>query len=148
VRLDLPLGQGLLGSPEAVADALGIPLPITSAQRSAYEQALRDAQADVAAYLHRPVIPRVTTLRAVTPRWARTLDEADAWPVYLDDLAEVISYRADADDTYDVDLLVGLNGPQEESLVRYVVANAAESIRQRPDQDGGGRRVSSVSAEG
>ncbi|MFI6686606.1 hypothetical protein [Streptomyces sp. NPDC050485] len=148
VRLDLPLGQGLIGSPESVADALGVPLPLTSAQRAAYEQALRDAQADVAAYLNRPVIPRVTTLRAVTPRWAQPLDEIDAWPAGPDDLAEVITYRANADGTYDVDLLVGLNGAQEEPLVRYVVAHAAESIRQRPDHDGGGRRVSSVSAEG
>ncbi|MFD7334926.1 hypothetical protein ACFV98_02835 [Streptomyces violascens] len=148
VRLDLPLGQGLIGSPESVADALGIPLTLTSAQRTAYEQALRDAQADVVAYLNRPVIPRVTTLPGVTPRWAHALDEPDAWPIHLDDLTEVITYRANADGTYDVDLLVGLNGPQEETLARYVVAHAAESIRQRPDQNGGGRRVTSVSAEG
>ncbi|GHF33650.1 hypothetical protein GCM10010218_13430 [Streptomyces mashuensis] len=150
VRLDLPLGQGLVGSPEAVADALGVPLPLTSPQRSRYEEEIRNAQADVAAYLNRPsLVPRATTLRGVTPRWTDALDDIDAWPVHLDDIAEVVSCRPNSDGTYDVDLLVGLNGAQEESVVRYVVAHAAESIRQRQDQGAGaGRRVSSVSAEG
>ncbi|MDI3407679.1 hypothetical protein [Streptomyces cavernicola] len=149
VRLDLPLGRGLVGSPEAVADALGVPLPLTFAQRSAYEEEMRNAQADVVAHLNRPLVPTATTLRGVTPRWTDALDDIDDWPVHLDDIAEVITYRANADGTYDVDLLVGLNGAQEETVVRYVVAHAAESARQRPDQSAvSGRRVSSVSAEG
>ncbi|GGW95201.1 hypothetical protein [Streptomyces noursei] len=149
VRLDLPLGQGLVGSPEAVADALGVPLPLTSAQRSTYEEEIRNAQADVAAYLNRPLVPTATTLRGVTPHWTDALDDIEAWPIQLDDIAEVITYRANTDGTYDVDLLVGLNGTQEEAVVRYVVAHAAESARQRPDQStGSGRRVTSVSAEG
>ncbi|MGC5042500.1 hypothetical protein ACLQ16_04185 [Streptomyces albidoflavus] len=149
VRLDLPTGQGLVGSPEAVADALGVPLPLSSAQRSAYEEEIRNAQADVAAYLNRPLVPTATTLRGVTPRWADALDDIEAWPVHLDDIAEVVSYRTNPNGTYDVDLLVGLNAAQEETVVRYVVAHAAESVRQRPDQSSGsGRRVSSVSAEG
>ncbi|MFG2141835.1 hypothetical protein [Streptomyces sp. NPDC048650] len=148
VRLDLPTSQGLVGSPEAVADALGVPLPLSSAQRGAYEEEIRNAQADVAAYLNRPLVPTATTLRAVTPYWTDALDDIDAWPALLDDIAEVITYRANPDGTYDVDLLVGLNGAQEETVVRYVVAHAAESVRQRPDQRGPGRRVSSVSAEG
>lgn len=149
VRLDLPTGQGLVGSPEAVADALGAPLPLTSAQRAAYEEEIRNAQADVAAHINRPLVPSATTLCGVTPRWADALDNIDTWPVHLNDIAEVVSYRANPDGTYDVDLLVGLNGAQEETVVRYVVAHAAESLRQRPDQSAGpGRRVSSVSAEG
>ncbi|MFE3139631.1 hypothetical protein [Streptomyces scopuliridis] len=149
VRLDLPTGQGLVGSPEAVADALGIPLPLASTQRGAYEEEIRNAQADVAAYLNRSLVPTATTLRGLTPHWTDTLDDIDTWPLHLDDIAEVISYRANPDGTYDVDLLVGLNGAQEEAVVRYVVAHAAESVRQRPDQNAGaGRRVSSVSAEG
>ncbi|MFF9901232.1 hypothetical protein [Streptomyces longispororuber] len=147
--LDLPLGQGLVGSPEAVADALDVPLPLTAPQRAAFQQALRDAQADVVGYLKRPVVPRAVTLHAVTPRWTDALEEADCWPTeHLDDFVEVISYRQLADGRYDVDLLVGLNGPQEEIVVRYVVAHAAESVRQRSGEHGGGRRVSSVSAEG
>ncbi|MEV0444628.1 hypothetical protein AB0I84_04405 [Streptomyces spectabilis] len=148
-RLDLPVGQGLVGSPEAVADALGVPLPLTSAQRSTYEGEIRNAQADVVAYLNRTLVPTATTLRGITPHWPDALDDIAAWPVHLDDIAEVISYRANPDGTYDVDLLVGLNGAQEETVVRYVVAHAAESVRQRPGQSAdSGRRVSSVSAEG
>ncbi|WP_030777648.1 hypothetical protein [Streptomyces sp. NRRL S-920] len=149
VRLDLPTGQGLVASPEAVADALGVPLPLTSGQRSTYEEEIRNAQADVAAYLNRTLVPTATTLRGITPHWADALDDIDAWPVHLDDIAEVVSYRANPDGTYDVDLLVGLNGAREESVVRYVVAHAAESVRQRPGENAGAsRRVSSVSAEG
>ncbi|MFD3514907.1 hypothetical protein [Streptomyces sp. NPDC058657] len=149
VRLDLPLGQGLVGSPEAVADALGTALPLTSAQRSTYEEAIRDAQADVAAYLNRSLVPTARTLRGVTPRTNDALDDIDAWPLHIDDFASVVSYRAQPGGTYDVDLLIGLNGAQEEAVVRYVVAHAAESVRQRNDQGAGpGRRISSVSAEG
>ncbi|MFI1201613.1 hypothetical protein ACH4VR_19540 [Streptomyces sp. NPDC020883] len=149
VRLDLPTDQGLVGSPEAVADALGVPLPLTSAQRSTYEQEIRNAQADVAAYLNRSLVPTATTLRGLTPRWADALDDVDTWLLDFDDIAEVVSYRTNSDGTYDVDLLVGLNAAKEETVVRYVVAHAAESVRQRPDQTTGpGCRVSSVSAEG
>ncbi|MGA5135233.1 hypothetical protein ACPCTO_36200 [Streptomyces olivoreticuli] len=148
--LDLPRGLGLVSSPEAVADALGVPLPLSAAQRAAYEQALRAAQADVAAYLGRPLVPRVVTLRALTPRWTDALEEAGSWPLPdEDDFVEVTSYRSRGDGTYDVDFLVGLNGVEEETAVRYVTAHAAESERQRPEGFGGtGRRVSSVSAEG
>ncbi|MCX4677612.1 hypothetical protein OG413_20280 [Streptomyces sp. NBC_01433] len=149
VRLDLPTGQGLVASPEAVADALGVPLPLTSVQRAAYEEEIRGAQDDVATYLNRPLVPAVTTARGLTPLWTDALDDIDAWPVQFDDFADVIAHRPNPDGTYDVDLLIGLNGAQEKSVVRYVVAHAAESIRQRPGQNTGpGRRVSSVSAEG
>lgn len=148
-RLDLPTDQGLVGSPEAVADALGVPLPLTSAQRSTYEEEIRNAQADVAAYLNRSLVPTATTLRGLTPSWADALDDVDTWPLDFDDIAEVVSYRANDGGTYDVDFLVGLNAAKEETVVRYVVAHAAESVRQRPAQTTGpGRRVSSVSAEG
>lgn len=150
VRLDLPMGMGLVTSPEAVADSLGVPLPITADQRSALETAIRNAQADVVAYLNRPVVPRALTLRAATPFYTGNLDDAESWPLPdQDDLVEVIAYRPHGDGTYDVDFLVGLNGATEETIVRYVTAHAAESERQRPGGVGSsGRRVSSVSAEG
>lgn len=150
VRLDLPMGMGLVASPEAVADALGVPLPITAEQRSALETAIRNAQADVVGYLNRPVVPKAITLRAVTPFFTGDLDDADSWPLPdQDDTVRVIAYRPHADGTYDVDFLVGLNGATEETIVRYVTAHAAESERQRPGGVGNsGRRVSSVSAEG
>lgn len=149
VHLDLPRGQGLVASPEAVADTLGVPLPLTPSQRSTFEQEIRNAQADVTAYLNRALVPTARTLHGLSPRWRDALDDTEDWPLDLDDFTEVVSYRDNGDGTYDVDLLVGLNGAKEEAVVRYVVAHAAESVRQRSDQtDGPGRRVSSVSAEG
>ena len=150
VRLDLPMGLGLVTSPEAVADALGVPLPLTGEQRSALDTAIRGAQADVIAFLNQPLVPRAVTLPAATPRWTDNLDDPEAWPLPdQDDRVEVIAYRPRGDGTYDVDFLVGLNGAAEEPVVRYVTAHAAESERQRPGGVGSeGRRVSSVSAEG
>ncbi|MFJ4988742.1 hypothetical protein ACIP9H_33700 [Streptomyces sp. NPDC088732] len=150
LRLDLPNGLGLVTSPEAVADELGVPLPLTPEQRTALETAIRKAQADVVGYLHRPVVPRIVTLRAVTPIWAGDLSDPEAWPLPdQDDQVAVLAYRAQAGGTYDVDFLVGLNGSAEESIVRYVTTHAAESERERPGGVGAaGRRVSSVSAEG
>ncbi|MGW1275494.1 hypothetical protein ACWD4V_00860 [Streptomyces tsukubensis] len=151
IRLDLPTGQGLVTSPEAVASALNTPLPLTPAQRDTYETEIRNAQADVAAYLGRPLVPTATTVRGLVPH-SDALNDIRTWPLPIDDIADVVSYRRAADGTYDVDLLVGLNGAREEAVVRYVIAHAAEAVRQRPDPRteaaGAGRRVSSVSAEG
>ncbi|MGI5337660.1 hypothetical protein ACQEVS_09815 [Streptomyces sp. CA-181903] len=95
------------------------------------------------------MVPTATTLPGISPRWTDALEDIETWPVHIDDTAEVVSYRGNPDGTYDVDLLVGLNGAKEETVVRYVVAHAAESVRQRSDGNTGpGRRVSSVSAEG
>lgn len=149
--VDLPLDSGLVASPEAVADELGVPLPLTAPQRTTLQNAVRKAQADVTSYLGRTLIPRATTLRAVTPRWmADALDDPDSWPLPdPDDIVEVAAYRHLGDGTYDVDFLIGLNGAAEEPIVRYVTSHAAESERQRPGGIGAdGRRVSSVSAEG
>ncbi|MER6109378.1 hypothetical protein [Streptomyces hirsutus] len=150
VRLDLPTGLGLVTSPEAVADALGIPLPVTAEQRDTLETAIRAAQAAVVGYLNRPLVPRTVTLAAVTPRWTDDLGNPEAWPLPdQDDQVEVIAYRPRGDGTYDVTFLVGLNGAAQEEVVTYVIAHAAESERQRPGGVGStGRRVSSVSAEG
>jgi hypothetical protein len=149
-RLDLPMGMGLVTSPEAVADELGVPLPITPEQRGALETAIRNAQADVVGHINRPIVPRALTLRAVMPFYTGRLDDADTWPLpEQDDNVVVSAYRANSDGTYDVDFLIGLNGAREETIVRYVTAAATESERQRPGGVGAtGRRVTSVSAEG
>ncbi|MFM9647754.1 hypothetical protein ACKI1S_16600 [Streptomyces galilaeus] len=151
VRLDLPLGLGLVTSPEAVADDLGVPLPLTPAQRDALMTAIRKAQSDVEGYLGRSLVPRVVTRTAVTPYWrpSEDLTDPEAWPFETDDVWRVSAYRDRGDGTYDVDLLVGLDGAAEDPVVRYVTAHAAESERNRPGGVGAqGRRVSSVSAEG
>ncbi|MGW2496263.1 hypothetical protein ACWCV2_17395 [Streptomyces pseudogriseolus] len=151
VRLDLPLGLGLATSPESVADELGVPLPLTLAQRDALTTAIRRAQADVEGYLGRSLVPRVTTYTAITPYWqsSENLTDPEAWPLDIDDEWHVSAYRDRGDGTYDVDVLVGLNGAAEEPIARYITAHAAESERNRPGGVGAqGRRVSSVSAEG
>ncbi|MET9776144.1 hypothetical protein ABZ023_18120 [Streptomyces sp. NPDC006367] len=149
VRLDLPLGLGLVTSPEAVADDLGVPLPLTPAQRDDLSTAIRKAQADVEGYLGQSLVPKIVTHTGVRPYRTTGLNDPEAWPIISDDWAEVAAYRDRGDGTYDVDFLIGLNGAAEKAIVRYVTAHAAESERNRPGGTGAqGRRASSVSAEG
>ncbi|QOV40156.1 hypothetical protein IM697_18185 [Streptomyces ferrugineus] len=151
VRLDLPLGLGLVTSPEAVAKELGVPLPLDAEQRDDLLTAIRKAQADVVAYLGQPAIPQLVTRTALTPYWHRDEDLGDpkSWPFEADDLVQVSAYRPRGDGTYDVDFLVGFDGAAIDPVVRYVTTHAAESERNRPGGVGSqGRRVSSVSAEG
>ncbi|MFI8265274.1 hypothetical protein [Streptomyces sp. NPDC085665] len=149
VRLDLPVGGALLASPEEVADELGLPLPLSANQREAFRTDIAKAQADVSAYLGRPIIPRPQLLRAVAPLFGYDLSDARAWPaVAYDDITTVLNYSPTTDGRYDVRLLVGLHAAEEEPIVRYVVAHAAEMARNRPGGGNGERRVSSVSAEG
>ncbi|OVZ99470.1 hypothetical protein B9W64_37385 [Streptomyces sp. CS159] len=149
VRLDLPLGLGLVTSPEAVADDLGVPLPLTPAQRDDLATAIRRAQSDVEGYLGQSLVPKVVTHTAVRPYRTTDLNDPESWPIASDEWVEVSAYRDRGDGTYDVDFLVGLNGAAEKPVVRYVTAHAAESERNRPGGVGAeGRRVSSVSAEG
>ncbi|MGY1502905.1 hypothetical protein ACW4TU_41125 [Streptomyces sp. QTS52] len=151
VRLDLPLGLGLVTSPEAVAKELGVPLPLTAEQRDDLLTAIRRAQSDVVGYLGQPVIPQLVTRTALTPHWGRgdRLEDPASWPFEVDDPVQVSAYRNRGDGTYDVDFLVGFDGAANDPVVRYVTTHAAESERLRPGDVGSqGRRVSSVSAEG
>ncbi|MEU9781506.1 hypothetical protein AB0H92_11115 [Streptomyces phaeochromogenes] len=151
VRLDLPLGVGLVTSPEAVAKELGVPLPLTAEQRDDLLTAIRKAQADVVGYLGQPVIPQLVTRTALTPHWGRDdrLEDAASWPFEGDDLVQVSAYRDRGNGTYDVDFRVGFDGAAIDPVIRYVTTHAAESERLRPGGVGSqGRRVSSVSAEG
>lgn len=149
VRADLPLGTGLLASAEEIADKLGVSLPLTAAQREKYRDAIAEAQKDIVGYLGRPLVPHPESLLSVTPLYGYAFTDSRAWPVQgLDDVASVVSYADNLDGTYDVRLLVGLDGAAEEPITRYVVAHATEGIRNSPETAGGERRVTSVSAEG
>ncbi|MFJ7004145.1 hypothetical protein ACIQWY_29570 [Streptomyces albidoflavus] len=151
VRLDLPLGLGLVTSPEAVATELGLPLPLTADQRDALMTAILNAQDDVVGYLGQPLVPQLVTRTALTPYWRihEDLAQPDSWPVLFDDLVRVVAYRDRGDGTYDVEFRVGFDGAANRAVVRYVTAHAAEAERQRPGGVGAHeRRVSSVSAEG
>jgi hypothetical protein len=150
VRIDLPRGNGLIASAEQIADKLGVPLPLTAVQREHYWLAISEAQADVISYIGRPLIPTPRQLLEVTPLFGYALDDPQAWPIqHYDDVVSVVSYTDNLVGTYNVQLLVGVDGSSEEPIVRYVVAHAAESLRNDPAAaTDGGRRVSSVSAEG
>ncbi|MEU3499246.1 hypothetical protein ABZ726_00210 [Streptomyces hundungensis] len=147
--VDLPQGTGLVASAESVADELGVTLPLNAAQRERYWRAISKAQADVLAYIGRPLIPTFARLTKVLPKYGHALDDPRAWPVQDDDVLTVASYTAHVDGTYDVEFLVGIDGTDEEPIVRYVVTHAAESLRNAPTAEAdGGRRISSLSAEG
>ncbi|MFJ5143053.1 hypothetical protein [Streptomyces sp. NPDC088707] len=148
VKIDFPLGTGLLASAEQIADKLNVPLPLSAAQREAFRDAIADAQSDVAGHLGRPLLPTPRTLTDARPLFGYDLLDARAWPLNgVDDIVTVAGVTEKADDRYDVDLLVGLDAAAEKPIVRYVVAHAAETLRNDPAA-GGGRRVTSVSAEG
>ncbi|MGC4950905.1 hypothetical protein ACLQ2N_32535 [Streptomyces sp. DT224] len=152
VRVDFPVGTGLLASAEQIADKLKVPLPLSAQQRETFRDAITDAQSDVAGYLMQPLLPQPRTLAGVHPVYGWDLYDARAWPLHdVDDIVTVVSYSENPDGSYDVQLLTGLNAAREEPIVRYVIAHAAESIRNDPGTaggDGAGRRVTSLSAEG
>ncbi|MFJ3793568.1 hypothetical protein [Kitasatospora sp. NPDC090091] len=150
VRIDLPTGTGLVASPEEVAEKVGIPLPLTVVQRETLRTAIEDAQADVETYLVRPLVPKLAALSGVRPEPGLDLATWQAW-AYCgpDDDFTVDGWTLRPDGTYDVQLRVGLDGAAERPIRRFVVAHAAESIRNTPASGtGSGRRVSSLSAEG
>jgi hypothetical protein len=152
VKVDFPLGTGLLASAEQIADKLKIPLPLTAQQREEFRDAIADAQSDVAGYLMQPLVPQPRTLAAVYPLYGYDLHDPRAWPLRnVDDVVTVAGYSENEDGTYDVQLLLGLNAAAEPPIVRYVIAHAVEAIRNDPagSPDGSaGRRVTSLSAEG
>ncbi|MFF0754404.1 hypothetical protein [Streptomyces sp. NPDC004267] len=148
VKVDFPLGTGLLASAEQIADKLQVPLPLSAAQREAFRDAIADAQSDVAGHLGRPLLPSPRTLSGARPLFGYDLYDARAWPLDgVDDIVTVARVTEKPDGRYDVDLLVGLDADAERPIVRYVVAHAAEGLRNDP-ATGNGRRVTSVSAEG
>lgn len=147
VRLDLPLGTGLVTSPEAVAKQLRMPLPLTVEQREDFLDEIRTAQADVQAHIGRPLVPYLAKLTGVMPAYGVDPGDWRAWRGEVsDEDFEVDAYTAYPDGTYDVTLQVGLDGAVEEPIRRYVAVHAAEMLRLSGVY--GKRRVSSVSAEG
>lgn len=152
VKVDFPLGTGLLASAEQIADKLKVPLPLTAQQREDYRDAIADAQSDVAGHLMQPLLPQPRTLSAVQPQSRYDLYDRRAWPLSdVDDVVTVVSYTEIEDGTYDVQVRIGLDGAAEKPIVRYVIAHAVESIRNNPnaaENSGAGRRVTSLSAEG
>lgn len=154
---DLPIRADLAVSPESLADTLGIPLPITAAQRDELARVIIGAQADVEAYLGRPVVPEVFTERQLWPM-------GGGWRLANSPVVEVLAEAAEVDQDgretgyWTVTYRAGLNVRDDRTygpIQRVIVAHAAEqpaAVRMWREHGygagGGDRRVRSVGAEG
>jgi hypothetical protein len=131
-HVDLPEDPTLAVSPERLAVKVGIPLQLTSEQREIAVDAIRDAQADVTAYLGRQILP---TVGVDTERWP--------WPrgwnlTGLGDepLIRVLGSVPETDENGDlsgyftVTYLYGLdvvNDPTLRPILRFITAHAMNS---------------------
>jgi hypothetical protein len=90
--VDLPDDPTLVISPEALAFRAGIPLPLSPDDRDTLIEAIEDAQADVVAYLGRPILPTTYTATGLSP-------VGDEWNLTLGDpIIEVCTVTAETDD--------------------------------------------------
>jgi hypothetical protein len=162
--LDLPVRPDLVVSPEELATRLGLPLPISAADRTALADSILDAQTDVVSYLGRPILPALITERRSWP-WP-----LGGWKLSQSPVIEVITEIEVFDDVdqptgyWDVTYRAGLDARSDESLRpirRLVLALAAQSDNSvrlwtesghgaaaTDDAGLGPRRIKSVSAEG
>lgn len=139
----------LVIEPEKIAARLGLSDP-TPAQLEAIADVILDCQGDVEAYLNRPLFAVERTLTGIYPLSGYPLDQWDAWPDarVFDDRVTVVSNTAHPDGSFDVVFKVGLDGPNEARIVRYVKAHAMQSVLNDANLKVGKRQVTSVSAEG
>lgn len=126
-ELDLPAEDDLAVSVQEVAQRAKLPLPLTVEARSAIRDALLDAQADVEAYLGRPITPRPVTETGKVPLgWGWSLDQQPVTRV-LSATPEVDPVTGAPTGTYTVTYLVGLDSRTDPTLApvrRYVTAAA------------------------
>ena len=140
----------LIVDPAKIASRKRIVNP-SQTQLDSIADAIVDCQADVEVYLNRPLIPVEHTLTGIYPMPGFDPDSWQAWPDarQFDDEYAVKTRTAAADGAWDVTFLVGLNGPGESPIVRYVTAHTLRTLR---EDDSYGfeiqRDVTSVSAEG
>lgn len=139
----------LVIAPEKLATKLGIDNPSPSQLETITDHIL-DCQGDVVAYLNRDLFPYEATLPGIYPRPGFPLDHWKAWPAarVYDDTVAVVSSVANTDGTFDVTFKVGLDGPNDERVRRYVKAHAFQSVLNDANAGLGKRQVTSVSAEG
>lgn len=142
----------LVVDPVAVARRLGVNEP-TEAQLVHVRDAILDAQADAEAAVNRPLFARTEHLVGVYPAIGLPMNQWRAWPdaAAFDDTVRVVSWSAVGGGRFDVELRVGLDGPAEASLVRFVAAHATELLRHNPAAGAtgiGSRVVTSLGAEG
>jgi hypothetical protein len=149
-------GRVLVISVDDVARRLGLTRPVSADTAWLIEQAILDAQADVSAYLGRPIIPTEFTESGLWPNADGT------WLVCNLPLIAVISVVADVDPvsfaavgTYTVTYTAGLDVAADPALApirRYLMAavlNSADVIRLwRAAAPAAGRVAKSLTAEG
>lgn len=130
--VDTPEDDRLIMSPEALADSIGMTLPLSSQQRRILRQAIIDAQSDVVAYLGRPVMPQTyvqSGLWAYGDEWLLTVQGDDPVVRVLSTVQEVDPLGGVLD-TWTVTFLAGINardGEEYEPIRRFVRAHAANS---------------------
>lgn len=142
----------LVIEPAKIARRLGVKDPSPD-QLEMIEDVIRDCQADVADFLNRDSLFAVDrTLTGIAPRYGYELTDWQAWPqaqdMYDDRYAVVGDPIANPDGTFDVTFKVGLDGPNEDAIVRYVKAHAMQTILNDANAAMGKRQITSISAEG
>lgn len=151
IVLDLPTRYDLICSCEEVAIRLGVALPLTDAQRARIEQEIEGVQTDAANYINRPVFAVFDTVTDQSAVYGYAVTDYRAFPQLLDLYNDRVTILAATDNGaggYTVSVMVGIDGRNEPALTRYVLAAAAEAIRNDPSAGMGKRQVTSVSAEG
>ena len=155
---DLPEDPSLVVSAESVAVKAKIPLPLTPEQRETITDAIRDAQADVVAYLGREITP---TLGTEYQRWAWAGDEWNLVGLGDEPLIRVVSAVPETDpvtgvpsDYFTVTYLYGIDARTDERLhpirryVRLHAMNSPDVVGLWKVVTGAKGEVRSVSAEG
>jgi hypothetical protein len=161
--VDPDLDPTMAVSPKEVARRVGLdPNALTSDQTEYITDVIYDVQADVEAYLRRPIfaVPRTFegeyAAYGVDPDDNAQLLERQSWPRLRDVIDDdwtvtAVTPSTDGNDTYDVTVNLGVDGRNERPVRRFLVAHAIESIRNDPNPPTGlvvKRRITSVSAEG
>jgi hypothetical protein len=143
------VADDLCVDPEAVARAIGLSYgSLNSDQQETIADSIRDAQADVEAFLGRPIIPIQFTDTDVAP-------SGDRWELAeqpVQDILTITPILIDNQPTgmYDVTYMAGLDARTDGNLGpirRYVSAHAAASPMVTR-LSSGGRQITSVSVDG
>lgn len=125
---------------------------LSELERELIEDYIVDGADAVEAEIGRSPFARSVTLARRHPVSLRyPLDDARAWDLYdvLGDTYRVVTATPDEQGSYTLDVLVGLDGPNERPIVRFVTAHAEASVRKNPSlKHLYTRKVTSVSAEG
>lgn len=154
--VDLPIDDRLVLSPEALAVKAGVPLPLTEERREVIVDAILDAQADVYAYLGRPVMPQTYVEQHVWPH-------GETWELTEHGDDDIVGVTSAVPETYldgqpsgyfTVTYVAGMNcrdSDEYRPIKRYVIAhamNSPEFTRMWKVATNAKGDVKSVSAEG